>query len=79
MQVVIHELLSQDNLTLHCAQDTTIGKPYECRKFLKFEPLVDFNGEELGVDAEEDSFIYVDDAGDIAELFLSDVDATFTE
>lgn len=78
MQVVIHKLLSHDSLTLSCARDTTIGKPYECRKFSKGEPLVDLNGVELGVTA-EDSFLYVDDSGDNVELFLSDVEATFTE
>ncbi len=79
MQVVIHKILTQDGLTLFCTKDTTIGTPYPCRKFLKGEPLVDLNGKHLGFDAAEDSFLYVDDAGDNAELLMSDVEATFTE
>jgi hypothetical protein len=84
MQVVIHSIKSTAVSTLACARDTTLGKSYECRRFNKGEALAHLNGKPVmnGVHpqlAAEDSFLYVDDAGDSAELFLSDVEATFTD
>ena len=79
MKVVINKLLATDGITAHCFRDTTIGKEYECKQFKKGELLFTMQGEPVGDRAEQDSFLYVDDSGDNAELFLSDVDATFTD